>query len=960
VDTQDADATTRLDGADEARPTASDHSQSDPPKPAGELKRGDSIGRYIVLEELGRGGMGIVFRAYDPELDRKVALKVLRGVSPYGPGADARSTLVREAQALAKLSHPNVISIHDVGTHDEEVFMAMELVRGTSLDRWIDQETRSWREVRDVFLSAGRGLAAAHEVGLIHRDFKPANVLVGDDGRVRVVDFGLARQQPELLEEAHRQAGPTAAYKALPLNTPETQDGVVIGTPSYMALEQHHGHPADEKSDQYAFCLSLYEGLYGRRPFVGQDVRELVEAKRGRLPDPPASSKVPGWVFKVIARGLDKRPENRFSSMNALLDALAKDPGHKLKRRATVAAIAAAVAGAALMVDNTVARGPALCEGAEASLEGTWGSAEAQALAKAFENTGVAYHANAHAAVVRALDDYAAKWVAMHRDACEATHVYGKQSDVMLDLRMACLDQRREELSALVTVLGEPAPETVERAASAAHALSSLAPCADEGTLAARIEAPKDEAMVAQISTLRSELARAKVLHQTGRTGQALELAETLTEQARGTGYRPIEAEAALMLGRLLEAEGNVVAARESLLAAAVAAKAGRHERVEAQAWTHLVGTVGHKNAGFEQAREWAAVAQAAIDAMGGDADLQARLLLNLGTVEFSDGDIPKARELLGRALELTQESFGPVHPRVADVFEKLGFAAIMSSDYTQAHEYALEALRVRKEALGSEHPDVAAAHRQVGFALSKLERYDETVAEYETALAIRKAALGPDHPEVAKTYGDLGTVHAQLGHAEEAEKLHHRAIQILTAAQADEPTAALGTAYHRLGGTLEVAGDLEGARKALLKAAEIRRQLYGDLHPFVISIEQTLGDLGRRQEDWEEAVTHYQAIIDAFDAAGEALGPERAGVMTKLGRARFELGQYTDAVTVLERAEDLTDGDPEIEYWMARALWQLGKERGRALALARAARSALPDEDDALAAEIDTWLDGR
>ncbi len=257
------------------------------------LPRGTNLARYVVLDPIGSGGMGVVYSAYDPELDRKVALKLLRA-DMVAPGAGlGRSHLLSEAQAMARLSHPNIITVFDVGTWQDEVFFAMEFVRGQTLRSAQAAPDIRPRRVLELYLAAGTGLAAAHHAAIIHRDFKPENALVGDDGRVRVTDFGLAR----------------AAHDV---------DTRLAGTPAYMAPEQWKGAPSDARTDQYSFCVALYEALYGRRP-----------ARRPSLPSATpapaairASTRVPAGVGRVLARGLEVDPAARWPSMDALVGAL--------------------------------------------------------------------------------------------------------------------------------------------------------------------------------------------------------------------------------------------------------------------------------------------------------------------------------------------------------------------------------------------------------------------------------------------------------------------------------------------------------------------------------------------------------------------------------------------------------------------------------------------------------------
>ncbi len=312
------------------------------------LVRGATVGRYVVLQMVGAGGMGIVYAAYDPELDRKVALKLLRGDSRSSETTTGRTRLQREAQAMARLQHPNVIAVHDVGTFRDRVFVAMEFVEGQTLTRWLSPR-RSAKEVLDQFLLAGEGLVAAHAAGLVHRDFKPDNVLVGDDGRVRVMDFGLARPAGEWVpvgDVAVTDQTSDSSVSHDAFATPLTRTGALMGTPAYMAPEQHVGLAADARSDQFSYCVALYEGLYGERPFRGDSLAALAfDVTQGKVGPARAGPQVPGWVRRVLLRGLAVEPEKRWPGMDALLAALRADPREKRRRWFAAAAVTALVAG---------------------------------------------------------------------------------------------------------------------------------------------------------------------------------------------------------------------------------------------------------------------------------------------------------------------------------------------------------------------------------------------------------------------------------------------------------------------------------------------------------------------------------------------------------------------------------------------------------------------------------------
>jgi len=288
------------------------------PTSQGDRVGGSTLGRYVLLRCLGAGGMGVVYAAYDPKLDRKVAIKLLRPNAWSDPEI-ARVRLLREAQALARISHPNVVAVFDTGTLGEEVFIAMELVEGTTLSAWLRERSRSRREILRRFVAAGRGLAAAHGSGVVHRDFKPDNVLISVDDRVRVLDFGLA--YPVVASSA---AGGDAG--SVRVDMPLTRAGARLGTPSYMAPEQWKGETTSARTDQFAFAVALYEALYGERPFAGRLASEVAEeVTAGRVRAAPRGRRVPARLRRILLRALATSPGARHPHMEALVAALDRD-----------------------------------------------------------------------------------------------------------------------------------------------------------------------------------------------------------------------------------------------------------------------------------------------------------------------------------------------------------------------------------------------------------------------------------------------------------------------------------------------------------------------------------------------------------------------------------------------------------------------------------------------------------
>ena len=313
----------------------------------GDLRPGNSVGRFILLGVLGAGAMGVVYAAYDPELDRKIALKLVLPRVGGGPDSAGRARLVREAQALAKLSHPNVVAVHDVGTHGGSVWIAMEFVAGQTLTEWAAAGSRGWSAVLPILIDAARGVTAAHVAGLVHRDLKPDNVMIGNDGRVRVMDFGLAHGrgpsmvEPALASTLAAATGPQPERAALALRL--TEVGSIQGTPAYMAPEQWQGQEAEAVSDQFGWSVMAWEMLFGERPFRGETMMTLAAAVlAGQRRPPPRGRGVPGWLRRVIERGLAIEPALRWPTMAALLAALQQGKARaRLRSAAVVAAVVA-------------------------------------------------------------------------------------------------------------------------------------------------------------------------------------------------------------------------------------------------------------------------------------------------------------------------------------------------------------------------------------------------------------------------------------------------------------------------------------------------------------------------------------------------------------------------------------------------------------------------------------------
>jgi eukaryotic-like serine/threonine-protein kinase len=788
------------------------------------LPRGTIVGRYLIVDFLGVGGMGMVYAAYDSQLNRRVAIKLVR--SSDETSRDGRVRMLREAQAMARLAHPNVRAIYDVGDFRDQVFIAMELVEGRTLDRWLEEQPRSVRAILEVFRQAGRGLAAAHDSGLVHRDFKPQNVLVGQDGRVRVTDFGLARA-------AHDET-PAAQFTPVredPLQTPLTQTGAALGTPMYMAPEQRSGAPVDERADQYSFCLSLQQALGDRAP---RFVRELCE------------------------RGLLADPAGRFPSMNHLLAALSRDPAIAMRRVAVGALLLAAVAVSAY---SFLHRSSSVCKGAERRLAGFWDANRRREVHEAFAHTGVPYAEDTFRAVERALDAYGAAWAAMRTEACEATHVRGEQSQALMDLRMQCLDERLQELRAQVDVFAKADAKVVEKAVRAAESIGRIEPCADAAALRAVVRPPADGAAV---EALRAELARAKAEEHVGRYSAGLALLSPIAPRMRALGYRPLDSEVLYELGVLQLQSGDLVTSERTLEDAALEAEASRDEAQAARAWTALVG-LGERRAKYEQAEAWGRHAFAALEAAGGSDEIRGRLLDRLGSVLAAQGKYDQAIANHRQGLALREKALGPEHAEVAASLNNLGNALDSSGKYEEALASYQRALAIAEKAQGKAHPDVAAELTNLGIVLEELGRLGEAEASHRRALAIVEKTLGPEHPQVAASRVNLGTVLQEQHRTSEALVEFRRAVAI------EEKTVGpdhpdLANALNNIGNALETENKLDQALPPLRRALAIREKALGAGHPDVGASLANIASVLAKQGKRDEAIANYKQALAIWE----------------------------------------------------------------------------------------------
>jgi len=860
-----------------------------------------SLGSYVVLGTLGRGAMGTVLEAFDRALDRRVAVKVLhRELSERH-----RARLIREAQALAKISHPNVVQVYEVGEgEDGQVFIAMELVRGRSLADWQQQAPRpGWREHVRVYLQAGEGLAAAHAEGLVHRDFKPDNAVIDDKGRVRVLDFGLARQSEDTEDselDARTPMGLELYVGDSGLECSLTHTGTVLGTPAYMPLEQMAGQSTDARSDQFSFCVSLYEALHGERPFEGRTMEALlVSLRAGQVRPAPKGSTVPEVLRRAVLRGLAKDPSERWPSMEALLTELRRLVA---PRRRAFWALGVAGGLAALGVGLwQYAEVGFRCGGAKAQLDGIWDDARRQQVEDAILATGLSYAPDTSERVQAGLDEYALAWITKHTEVCEATSVRQEQSSEAMDLRMACLHDRRVELREAVGVLAQADATRVERAVQLVAGLPGLSRCDDVEGLRAELPPPEDPAAAEQVEALRERLVQVRTLQQAGAFDEAMTEAETVVEQAEALAYAPVLAEALLMRSTAHDNRAHFAEEERDAERAYLLAAEHGHDEVEAQAAVRLVWVVGQRQARYEAGLQWGRMALALAKNRRLDPLLEADALGKLGGVFRSQGRLPEALTHMQRALAIREQALGVGHPGVANALDGVGGVLLAQGKLEEALDYYRHALAIHEQTLGPGHPSVATEHNNIGAVLVNLGQPEEALTHLQSALAIKEQALGPRHPDVADSLNNLGIVLLGQRKRDQALTQFQRALAIREGVLGPyHPDVA--TALNNLGNTLLDQGESEAALTHHRRALAIREQALEPRHLDVAYSLANIGNALRNQGRLEEALTHYRRALAIWE---QALGPRHPDVALSfynIGNVLRRQGKLDEALDQHER----------------------------------------------------------
>ncbi len=893
--------------------------------PGRRLEPGTRLSRYVIQECIGEGGMGVVYRAHDPKLNRDVALKLLHP-QPGATGEAARERMFLEARALAQLSHPSVVAVHDAGAENNQIYLVMELVRGQTLKEWLAESPRSQRDITRAFAECGRGLVAAHEAGIVHRDFKPANVLCAASGRFCVSDFGIA--------------------VAPRLGSLGDAEGIA-GTPGYMAPEQRRGQATTPAVDQFSFCVALAEALTGKRPEFDEDGAVGFPGRR-----------LPVRLERLLKRGLSARPEDRFPSMAALVAVLDRT----WQRRATwafVLLLGAATLAAFFLGNYRSGKNLAIsCAAGADRIATVWSKQRAQSLQAALSLFGPQ---DVAARVSKSLEEYNQKWRAMYSEACHATHSRGEQSEELLSRRIACLDRRRRDLGTVVEVVSQPAVSP-SAALQAATSLPTLSACADVGHLTGIPAVPADKK--SDIEELEDRVARAHALYMLGEFEEGLELAQSALLEARATEYPPIIADALITVGAIHQRLGDAEEAADAWYEASFVAERARLDRVVADARAWLIFPVGFDLGRTEEALRIAEGTRAAIDRLGGDDEIEARYFDHLGSVTLDGlGQTRQAIALYEKSLPLNRRVFGNDHLKVSLTMQNVGFAQRRIGKTTQARRTLEEAVAMTDRALGQSPYQV--------FILVDEALADVDASRFADARAAidRGQELFENVPEAPRYLdGDLRRAEAELwlaqGKFAEARKAASRAIKVYEEEGMDVSPLAVW-AQTTLGRISLAEGETARAITDLLRCLELSSQLWGEDSMGAAVARAYLAEAYLQAGELDHALTFADDAVTHMPEPGDA-PPELSLALLVQAEARAKKNQDSQANAALAQAlaamanrEDIQPLRARAQLTHAQLLWKSG-HHGAAVFEAAAAPIGLHPgrpQSKLLADRAHSWL---
>jgi len=950
--------------------TLTSHARARLDRPARDTRRpeigiqpGTYVGRYIVLDLIGTGGMGSVYRAYDPKLNRNVAVKVIR-VRPSAEDDEApRPRLLREAQALAQVVHPHVVSIFDVGEfHEQQVFFAMELIDGSTLRDVMRRGEHDPRRLLRLLDQAGRGLAAAHDAGLVHRDFKPENVLIDREQRAKVVDFGLARSVDAHKADDLVSVPPGASPSVLDRRITET--GAFVGTPAYMSPEQYLGAATDARSDQFSFSCVAYEALFGRHPFMTEGGKiSMVALCAGKI-EAPGRRVDPGYL-RVLTRALSRDPANRYPSLTNLLDDLANVPR---RRRRRVVAMGAAMCTAAALIGVPVfqQRVARRCEtAATQALGGIWDGPRREQVEGVLAGDGKGFGRDLWQRVAAVLDGYAEQWKHADVELCRSTEWWRGEDSAMKKRASSCLDERRRELRAVTDVLAGGDQDARLHAPDVLIQLDSVSSCTNPAALALTSLPTYDRAASIPVGRIRDLLAQSRALNDADKVEPAEQAARQALDLARAQHDQALSAEALYRLGVAQSNADKNDEAEASIVQALADAEASGHERLLPLIWVQLLSVVGHEQAHPDEVERLIPFVKATVERLDPQGPAHSELLYVLGIIENLRGRDARAIEHLDAALDIGRGFFAEHDARRIEIYGQLSNVERSVHQLDKAIAHARAALAEGEALFGKDHPHLVLTLSQLARALIEQGDTEGAQAVGQRALRIVEQESSTEIPDLAHALFDLAMAYLEDGQPAVALPLLRRSY---AGYGTDDPRRA-SIALLGIGRAEAALGHLETARTTFEEVVAVNRRLAGPGHPHTIIAGVRLGRVLRTLHREQDSL---QLCTQLLEAGERQLGPHGiyiALALSCVGEGDEELGRLPEALKALERAKKLLDDEkteprPDLRatvgFALARVLWRTGGDRARARHLATDAADAYQHAGRGYAqdvAAVQAWL---
>jgi eukaryotic-like serine/threonine-protein kinase len=850
------------------------------------------VGRYRIEGRLGDGGMGTVYAAYDPQLERRVAVKLVHPELAVRGGVER---LLREGRALARLSHPNVVRVHDASTDGDRVYVAMELVEGETLAAWLRGARRGWREIVDKFVAAGHGLAAAHRAGIVHRDVKPENVLLDRDGIPKVADFGLAGHA------GHAEPRPITATEPDPASR-LTHPGAIMGTPAFMSPEQRRGDEVGPATDQYSLCAALDSALFDEAP----------------------QRRIPRWLRRALERGLARDAAARFRSIDALVAAL--DPRARARRRrgwlggAGAAAAAAGVVALVLAARTTDATGAA-CALAAGDRARLWTAADRTAISAALGATGVPYARESWNRVDAAAAGYVHAIAAAEATLCDQ-RPQRDDARALQALGVACLAERRGQLARLTERLRHASAADVRLAVALVHDLEPVPECANPRSLATERAARATPVLAAARGEVTAAIHRAYAARTDGKYPEASEQARRAVEQARLIGGAVL-ARALVVRGDIAGLVEGPTVAEAALREAATVADTAQADELRASAMANLMGRLAREAGREREALTMRALVEAAVARSDQRVALMPVVQQAVGIAQLRLGQVQDAVDSFQAALAAARAVLPRDDPRMPEYLYPLGVALDYQENDREALRYHDEAYRVALEVWGDGHPNTARYAINRAFKEAALGDCPKAMAEVLRARSILAGVLPADATEHLMITELIGTCH-YFQREYDAALREHTARQHVLVAAGREHSAEMAASWVDI-------GDVQLDREDYPAAIETYRRAVTAWEEIVGKIDARVGLPLARLGDAELRAGHRERAVEPLERA---------------------LALFTTAKISGARAADA-------RFPLARALWVRPGDRPRALSLAESARAgyaASPFYARRLA-EVEDWL---